>query len=133
MLCHPNRFPSRKNLNPNAQDSEGNTLLHETIKSGAIEVVDALLDKHLQLANAINILGQQPSECVIRETYAINSVDLGGVDNWRDGTHRVRLVETAKKLLKIYIQHNATLNEHSFPVMRTDEKANSALTKAVLN
>ena len=119
-------------LNPNAVDAEGNTLLHEAVKSGAMEVVDALLNKHPDLAGVSNTLGQQPSEIVIRETHTINSVDVGRVQNWHEEMHRVRSVDTAKKLLKIYIQHNASLNEHSFPVMRTDEKANSALSKALL-
>lgn len=119
-------------LNPHAQDNDGNTLLHEAVKSGAMEVVDLLLDKHPHLARVSNALGQQPSEIVIRETHTLNAVDVGAVDNWHDEVHRVRSVETAQKLLKIYITHNASLNEHSFPVLRTDEKANSALSKALL-
>lgn len=119
-------------LNPDAQDNEGNTLLHEAVKSGAMEVVDSLLDKHPHLACVSNALGQQPSEIVIRETHTLNAVDVGAVDNWHEEVHRVRSVETAKKLLKIYTTHNAPLNEHSFPVLRTDEKANSALSKALL-
>lgn len=119
-------------LNPNAKDNEGNTLLHEAVKSGAMEIVDALLNKHPDLAGVNNTLGQQPSEIVIRETHTINSVDVGHVQNWHDEVHRVHSVDTAKKLLKIYIQYNAPLNERSFPVMRTDDKANSVLTKALL-
>jgi len=33
---------------------------------------------------------------------------------------------------QIHIPHHAPLNEHSFPVMRMDDKANSVLTKALV-
>lgn len=54
------------------------------------------------------------------------------MQNWHEEMHSLRSVGTAKKLPKIYIQYNAPLNERSFPVMRTDDKSNSALSKALL-
>ena len=119
-------------ININTQNSEGNTLLHVAVTSGAMDAVDLLLDKHPHLVCATNTLGQEASEMKISETSTIGTADISDMDDWQKERHQERSLEIAKKLLKIYIKHNASLNERSFSVLRTDEKSNSALTKALL-